>query len=115
MMQSILDNTLPEYNLGLDSKLNDITDVWDSINFIMECEKIYDFQLMAEEHCFFESKNFSFGEIHEFITFLKDGTDSPFVHKTITENISELKEIRSIYGEYIINKRDSFLNEMLGD
>ena len=115
MMQSILDNTLPEYNLGLDSKLNDITDVYESINFIMECEKIYDFQLMAEEAMFFERKNFSFRELHEFITFLKDGTDSPFVHKTITENISELKEIRSIYGEYIINKRDSFLNEMLGD
>ena len=115
MMQSILDNTLPEYNLGLDSKLNDITDVYESINFIMECEKIYDLQLMDGDAMFFESKNFSFGEIHEFITFLKDGTDSPFVHKTITENISELKEIRSIYGEYIINKRDSFLNEMLGD
>jgi hypothetical protein len=115
MMQSILDNTLPQYNLGLDSKLNDIPDFWDAINFIMECEKIYDLQLIDLEAMFFERKNFSFGELHEIITFLKDGTDSPFVHKTITENISELKEIRSIYGEYIINKRDSFLNEMLGD
>jgi len=55
-MQSILKNTLPQYNLGLvprtllsktkvDSKLNDIPDFWDAINFIMECEKIYDLQL----------------------------------------------------------------------
>ena len=114
-MQSILDNTLPQYNLGLDSKINEITDVYESINFIIECENIYDLQLRDLEAMFFERKNFSFGELHEIITFLKDGTDSPFVHKTITENISELKEIRSIYGEYIINKRDSFLNEMLGD
>jgi hypothetical protein len=115
MMQSILKNTLPQYNLGLDSKINEITDVYESSNFIIECEKIYDLQLRDLEAMFFERKNFSFGEIHELITFLKDGTDSPFVHKTIKENINELKEIRSIYGEYIINKRDSFLNEMLED
>ena len=100
MMQSILDNTLPEYNLGLDSKINEITDVYDTVNFFMECEKIYDLQLIDLEAMFFERKKFSFGELHELITFLKDGTDSPFVHKTIKENINELKEIRSIYGEY---------------
>jgi hypothetical protein len=46
MMQSILKNTLPQYNLGLDSKINEITDVYDTVNFFMECEKIYDLQLI---------------------------------------------------------------------
>jgi hypothetical protein len=56
MMQSILKNTLPQYNLGLvprtllsktkvDSKINEITDVYEFSNFIIECEKIYDLQL----------------------------------------------------------------------
>ena len=114
-MLSILNKTLAEYGLGLESRISDISDVWDYIAFVMECEFHYGFELKDLEAMFFERKDFSFGELHEFMTFLKTGVDSPFVHATIAENISELKEIRSLYEDYIIDKRDSFLDGILGE
>ena len=114
-MLSILNNILPEYGLGLESRISEITDGWDYIAFVIECEVHYGFELKDLEAMFFERQDFSFGELHEFMTFLKTGVDSPFVHATIAENISELKEIRSLYEDYIIDKRDSFLSGILGE
>lgn len=113
-MLSILNNILPEYGLGLESRISDIS-VGCYIAFVIECEVHYGFELKDLEAMFFERQDFSFGELHEFMTFLKTGVDSPFVHATIAENISELKEIRSLYEDYIIDKRDSFLNGILGE
>jgi hypothetical protein len=113
MMQGLL-NQLEGYNLDLDSKISDIKDGWDYIYLIISCEEAYDFVLNDSEAMFFESKDFSFSELDEFIVFLKTGVATQRTHNTVLDNINELNDIREIYMEYIIDNRDNKINDLLG-
>lgn len=112
MMQNLL-NQLEEYNLNLDSKISDIKDGWDYINLIISCEEAYDFVLKDSEAMFFESKDFNFEELEEFIVFLKTGVTTQRTHNTILNNINELNDIRDIYMKYIIDNRNNKINDLL--
>lgn len=111
-MLNILNKILPEYNFGLDSRISDITDSWDYIAFIMECESYYSFEINDDEAIFFEEENLSFKQIEDFLLFLKNGSATPFIHTLITNNINRLKKNRPEYESYIVENRDSKIKKL---
>ena len=114
-MKSILENELYEYNLDLDSKLSEIDDVYDFINFIMKCEEYYNFELYDDEAGFLEIKDLTFLQIEDFFIFLRDGFATEFIHNLVVSNLQDLKRIRKYYEDYIVKNRDNKLNNLLNE
>jgi len=112
MMQNLL-NELIGPDIGLDSKISDLKGQWDYINLILSCEEIYGFLLEYDEMVFFEQKDLSFGEIEEFIVFIKTGVASERTRRTIADNIKELKGMREIYMDYIADNRNARIIDLL--
>ncbi len=111
-MLSIL-NEFSVYNLNLDCKLSDITDVYDFISFMLKCEEYYNFEIYDNEAIFLETQDITFLQIEDFFIFLRDGFATPFISKLIIDNLNELKQNRPDYEKHIINKRDNIINDLL--
>ena len=105
-MLELLNEKLPHCQLKLESNISDIKDGWDYVYLIIECEKYYNLEIKDDEADFFNQKDFTFSQLHEFILFLKKGHASHWVHKTIMNNIEKLSNIRDVYIDYIINNRN---------
>lgn len=112
-MLNLLNEKLPEYQLKLESNISDIKDGWDYVYLIIECEKYYNLEIKDDEADFFNQKDFTFTQLDEFIIFLKNGNASPWVHKTIINNINILSNIRNIYIDYIINNRNYSIKKIM--
>lgn len=102
-----------DYELTIDSRLSDFKDFWDSIYFIIKCEEVYQIQFFDLEVIFMEEKDFSFRNIEDLIKFLKTGETSEFIHNIIVDNISKLKQIREVYLEYVVSKRDEKISSII--
>lgn len=89
-------------DLNLDSKVSDITDGWDFVALILECEKYYNFIIYDDEAMFFEEKNLSFLQIEDFFIFLRDGYATSSITKLIIDNINRLKSCRSSIVSFIL-------------
>ena len=110
-MKSILEDL--GYDLDLDSKLSEIDDVYDFINFIIKCEEYYNFELYDDEAGFIEVKDLTFLQIEDFFIFLRDGYATEFIHNLVVSNINDLRLIRGYYGDYIVKNREIKLNDLL--
>ncbi len=114
-MKSILESELFEYDLDLDSKLSEIDDVYDFINFIIKCEEYYNLVIFDDEAEFIEINDLTFLQIEDFFIFLRDGFATPFIHNLILNNINYLRTIRLEYDNYIVKNRDIKLNDLLNE
>jgi hypothetical protein len=106
-MIKILEEHLFDYDLNLDSKVSDIDDVYDFINFIINCEIYYNMEIFDDEAEFIEFNDLSLRNVEDFFIFLRDGYATESIHKLIIDNIDWLSRIRPDYRWYIINNRDS--------
>ena len=94
------------YDLILDSRVSEITDVFEFISFIMSCEIYYNLEIFDDEAEFIEVKDLSFLDIEDFFIFLRDGYATDSIHKLIVDNINWLSRIRPDYRWYLVNRRN---------
>lgn len=112
-MISLLENlNFNGYELNLDSKISDIFDVLDFIQFIMDCEIYYNLEIFDDEAEFIEVKDLSFLDIEDLFIFLRDGYATDSIHKLIVDNIEWLSRIRPDYRWYLVTRRDDRINSI---
>ena len=100
------------YDLILDSRVSEISDVYDFISFIMACEIYYNLELFDDEAEFIEVKDLSFLDIEDLFIFLRDGYATDSIHKLIVDNIDWLSGIRPDYRWHIANRRNDKIDSL---
>jgi hypothetical protein len=101
-------------HLDLDSNIRDVGDSIDQVNFIIEMEKIYEFEVLDLEAELFSRINMSLRQIHHYLIFLKTGEADPSIIGTIKSEIKDLGEKREVYTDFLnkirLDKIDSILD-----
>ena len=80
-MIKILDSEFFGCDFTLDSKISEISDVYEFICFILKCEEYYNLVIFDDEAIFIETNNLSFKDIEDFFIFLRDGYATESIHK----------------------------------
>lgn len=113
-MIKLLNELEPQgYDLNLDSKISEITDIFEFISFIMACEIYYNIEIFDDEAEFIEVKDLSFLDIEDLFIFLRDGYATDSIHKLIFDNINWLSRIRPDYRWYLANRRNDKIDSIL--
>ena len=111
-MIKILDSEFFGCDFTLDSKISEISDVYEFICFILKCEEYYNLVIFDDEAIFIETNNLSFKDIEDFFIFLRDGYATESIHNLIVKHIEELNLIRPDYRWYIANNRNNKIDSI---
>jgi hypothetical protein len=111
-MIKILDSEFFGCDFTLDSKISEISDVYEFISFILKCEEYYNLVIFDDEAMFIETNNLSFKDIEDFFIFLRDGYATGSIHNLIIKHIEELSLIRPDYRWYIANRRNDKIDSL---
>jgi len=112
-MLQILSTELSGYDFDLNSRISEITEVYDFILFIMACEVYYNFEIFDDEAEFIELNDLTFLEVEDFFIFLRDGWATKYIHQLILNNINWIKKIRPEYEWYLRDLRNSKIDSIL--